>query len=243
MTGCRGYRAHEGGLTCEMVDRAAAAGGLAVVGAFHTQAGDGAPEGVGAICLLGARHDRMWNVFSCSPEVSDGRPDPLDRWSRRVIGTLAADLDAVALFPFGEPPYQPFQRWAARGEGAVASPVAMQVTPARGLWASYRGALGFREPIALAGGDAADPCPACPAPCLTACPVDAFAGGAYDVPRCVAHITSPAGAACREGGCLVRHACPAGRDATPPAEQCRFHMDAFIRARLAAGDESVSQGM
>ncbi len=243
MTGCRGYRAHEGGLTCEMVDRAAAAGGLAVVGAFHTQAGDGAPEGVGAICLLGARHDRMWNVFSCSPEVSDGRPDPLDRWSRRVIGTLAADLDAVALFPFGEPPYQPFQRWAARGEGVVASPVAMQVTPARGLWASYRGALGFREPIALAGGDAADPCPACPAPCLTACPVDAFAGGAYDVPRCVAHITSPAGAACREGGCLVRHACPAGRDATPPAEQCRFHMDAFIRARLAAGDESVSQGM
>ncbi len=243
MTGCRGYRAHEGGLTCEMVDRAAFAGGLAVVGAFHTQAGDGAPEGVGTICLLGARHDRMWNVFSCSPEVSDGRPDPLDRWSRRVIGTLAADLDAVALFPFGEPPYQPFQRWAARGEGAVASPVAMQVTPARGLWASYRGALGFREPIALAGGDAADPCPACPAPCLTACPVDAFAGGAYDVPRCVAHITSPAGAACREGGCLVRHACPAGRDATPPAEQCRFHMDAFIRARLAAGDESVSQGM
>ena len=33
----------------------------------------------------------MWEVFSGSPEASDGRPDPLDRWSRRVIGNLAAD--------------------------------------------------------------------------------------------------------------------------------------------------------
>jgi len=222
-------------MTGDTVARAAAAVGLAVAGAFPPQAGDGAPEGIATICLLGARRDRMWQVFSTSPEAADGRPDPLDRWSRRVIGSLAADLGAVGLYPFGGPPHQPFQRWAARGEGAVASPVAMQVTRSRGLWTSYRGALGFREPIALAGRHDAAPCPACLAPCLTACPVDAFAGGAYDVPCCVAHITSPAGAACREGGCLVRHACPAGRDATPPAEQCAFHMDAFIRARLAAG--------
>ena len=222
-------------MTGEMLDRAAAAAGLGVAGAFHPRAGDRAPEAIGTIYLLGALGNRMWEAFSASPEASDGQPDPLDRWSRRVIGGLAADLGAVALYPFGGPPYQPFQRWAERGEGAVASPVAMQVTPARGLWASYRGALGFREQIALAGREGAGPCPACPAPCLTACPVDAFAGGTYDVPRCVAHITSPAGAACREGGCLVRHACPAGRDVAPPAEQRRFHMEAFIRARLAAG--------
>ncbi len=223
------------GMTGEVGDRAAAAG-LRVVGAFHSRAGDGAPEGIGTICLLGALGGRMWQVFSASKEASDGRPDPLDRWSRRVIGDLAADLGAVALYPFGGPPDQPFQRWAARGEGAVASPVAMQVTPTRGLWASYRGALGFREQIALPRREGAAPCPACPAPCRTACPVDAFAGGVYDVPRCVAHITSPAGAACREGGCLVRHACPAGRDAIPPAATRRFHMDAFIRAQLATGD-------
>ena len=223
-------------MTGEAVERAAAAAGLAVAGAFHPRAGDGAPEGIGTICLLGARRGAMWRVFSASKEASDGRPDPLDRWSRRVIGGLAAGLGAVALYPFGGPPYQPFQRWAARGEGAVASPVAMQVTRGRGLWTSYRGALGFREPIALAEHDLTSPCLGCPAPCLTACPVDAFAGGAYDVARCVAHITSPAGADCREGGCLVRHACPPGRDATPPADQCGFHMEAFVRARLAAGD-------
>jgi hypothetical protein len=225
-----------GGATIEAASRAAAAAGLAVAGAFHTQAGDGAPEGVGAICLLGADGDRMWEIFSRGPEAADGQPDPLDRWSRRVIGRLAEELNAVALFPFGGPPYQPFQRWATRGEGAVSSPVAMQVTPGRGLWTSYRGALGFRQPIALAARADASPCIGCPAPCLTACPVGAFAGGSYDVPRCVAHITSPAGAACRGGGRLVRRACPAGRDATPSAEQCRFHMEAFIRARRAAGD-------
>jgi hypothetical protein len=224
------------GMTGDLAARAAAVG-LAVVGAFRPQAGDGAPEGVTAICLLGAGNGLMWQVFSASPEASDSRPDPLDRWSRRVIGSLATDLGAVALYPFGGPPYLPFQRWAARGEGAVASPVAMQVTPERGLWASYRGALGFRQPIALTRRDDTSPCPACPAPCLTACPVGAFAGGAYDVPRCVAHITSPAGATCRKGGCLVRHVCPAGRDAIPPAEQRRFHMEAFIQARLAAGNQ------
>ena len=92
---------------------AVTAAGLDVAGAFHTQAGDGAPEGVGTICLLGALGDRMWEVFSGSSEAADGRHDPLDRWSRRVIGTLAADLGADALYPFGGPPYQPFQRWAA----------------------------------------------------------------------------------------------------------------------------------
>ena len=217
------------------VGDAAAAEGLAVVGAFHTQAGDGAPEGVGAICLLGADGDWMWEVFSDSPETADRQPDPLDRWSRRVIGGLAAKLNGVALFPFGGPPYQPFQRWASRGEAAVSSPVAMQVTAKRGLWTSYRGALGFRRPIDLVERNDTSPCHGCSAPCLIACPVDAFAGGVYDVPCCVAHVTSPSGEECRARGCLVRHACPAGRDAEPPKGQCRFHIDAFIRARLAAG--------
>ena len=224
-----------GSVSRDTVERAVAIWGLSVVGAFHPRSGDSVPEGVGTLCLLGADRDHMWEAFKAGPEATDGQADPLDRWSRRAIEAVAADLGAVAIFPFGGPPYQPFQRWATRGEDAASSPVAMQVTPGRGLWASYRGALGFTEVFAIEQPVTVNPCPACPAPCLTACPVEAFAGGAYDVPRCVAHITSPAGVACREGGCLVRHACPAGRAATPPAGQRRFHMDAFVRARLAIG--------
>ena len=106
----------QGSMIIGKMNKAAFDEGIAVTGAFITQDGDGAPEGVGAICLLGADGDRMWGIFSLSPEAVDGQPDPLDRWSRRVIEGLAARLNAVALFPFGGPPYQPFQRWAARGE-------------------------------------------------------------------------------------------------------------------------------
>lgn len=215
------------------IEAALARHGLAVTGAFHPAEGDRAPAGVATLLLIGARNDAMWRVFTGSPEFTDHNPEPLDRWSRRVLETVAAAIGARALFPFGGPPYLPFQHWAARGEGAMASPVGMQVSPSRGLWMSYRGALGLPFRVPLGAPPAASPCIACPAPCRSACPVDAFAGGSYDVARCVAHVTSAAGALCREGGCLVRQACPAGKGHAPPAPQSRFHMDAFIRARQA----------
>lgn len=209
--------------------RAASEVGLSVVGAFHPKAEDLAPEGCRTLVLLGPGGPAMWEAFTAAPEFSDGTPHPMDRWSTRVIGGLAMQFEAEALFPFGGPPYQPFQRWAARGEGARTSPVAMQVTAERGLWASYRGALAFDEQLEVPGVAAADPCTDCPAPCLTACPVDAFAAGSYDVPRCTSHVQSPAGAECSQG-CLVRRSCPAGAALDLPAAQRTFHLQAFLRA-------------
>ena len=224
-------------MSMEATVAAARAAGLEVVGAFHPAPGDGAPEGVGTLVLLGPRGGAMWAAFRAAPEAGDGRPDPLDRWSRRVIDAIAARLGTAALYPFGGPPWHPFQAWAARAEGAVASPVAMQASPTRGLWASWRGALGFGGRLVLGPPPGPSPCLGCPAPCLTACPVDAFAGGAYDVPRCVAHVTSPAGSACRTG-CLVRAACPAGAGVSLPSEQRAFHMAAFLRANGGAEVEA-----
>ena len=152
----------------------------------------------------------------------------MDRWSARVIGALADRLDATAFFPFGGPPWAPFQRWAAAAEGAVVSPVAMQASPTRGLWASYRGALGFTRAFEVPR-PGASPCLDCPAPCLTACPVDAFAGGSYDTKACVAHVDGP-GVDCRDG-CLVRRSCPAGAALDLPVAQRRFHMAAFLAAQ------------
>lgn len=203
--------------------------GLHLVGWFHPAPEDGAPAGVGTLLLLGPSDGGMWEAFRASAEFRDGVPDPLDRWSRRLIDGLGARLGAVALYPFGGPPWHPFQRWAARGEGAVVSPVAMQASPVRGLWASYRGALGFAERLPLPTRRWHDPCRGCQAPCLTSCPVDALAGGTYDMPRCVAHVTGPAGVACGSG-CLVRAACPAGAGVGLPREQRAFHMAAFVAA-------------
>jgi epoxyqueuosine reductase len=217
-------------MSFDAVSAAVEATGLGVVGWFHAAEGDGVPEGLATLLLLGPTDAALWQAFCAAPERADGRPDPLDRWSRRVVEGLAAQLGGAALFPFGGPPWHPFQRWAARGEGAVVSPVAMQAAPLRGLWASYRGALGFAERIALPPPSMIDPCRGCPAPCLTACPVDAFAGGAYDVPRCVAHVLGGAGQACR-GGCIVRVSCPAGAAMKLPPGQRAFHMAAFLTAQ------------
>jgi len=202
--------------------------GLAAVGGFHPEPGDGAPAGTGTLFLVGPDGGAMWPVFAASPERTDGAPDPLDRWSRRVLDAVAAELGATALYPFSGPPWQPFVRWAARGEGSRPSPVKMPVSPWRGLWAAYRGALAFPDRLPVPAVPDTDPCLGCPAPCLTACPVDAFAGESYDVAACVGHAAGPEGAACRDG-CLVRMACPVG--AAPALAQRRFHMAAFLAAQ------------
>lgn len=206
--------------------------GLGVVGAFHTTPEDGAGARTRTVVMLGPAGPGLWDVFSGSPEAEDGEPDPLDRWSSRVIEDLADELGAKALFPFGGPPWLPFQRWAQKAEGAAPSPVGMLVSAQRGLWVSYRGALAFDTELALPDTEQTNPCEPCPAPCRTACPVDAFASGSYDVDACAAHLGSTEGASCREG-CLVRRACPAGKALELPRAQRAFHMAAFLRARTA----------
>ena len=190
-------------------------------------------DGVNAIVLVGVAGARGWSAFADSPEARDRLAHPLDRWSRRVVGALAAALGARALYPFDGPPHWPFQRWAMRAEPVHVSPLGLLIHPDYGLWHSYRGALGFAEPIAIpAFAPRPSPCDACPArPCLSACPVGAFAPGGYDVAACAAHLRQEAGRVCMERGCLARRACPIGaEDAHEPA-QARFHMRAFLSAR------------
>lgn len=199
--------------------------GLAVLGAFHPQDGDGAPAGTGTIVLLGPEPGRFWRSFSGSPEYRDGRPDPLDRWSERVIGAMAAAYGAEALFPFGGPPYAPFLAWARRSGVARSSPVGLLVHARLGLFVSYRGALALTQRLAL-DPLPARPCDSCPAPCLDACPAGALGAGGYEVAACRLFLNSPAGAECLRRGCAVRRACPV-RTGVQPVAQTAFHMTAF----------------
>ena len=215
----------------EAITGAAARSGLGVVGWFHPDPQDGVPGDAGTLLLFGPEGPGLWGVFSQSPEAQDGAPNPLDRWSERVLGDLADHFAATALFPSG-PPWLPFQHWAARGEGARASPIVLQVTPTRGLWASYRGALAFADRLDLPARADADPCLDCPAPCLAACPVDAFADGRYDVPACKAHLAS--GPVYCLQGCLARRACPAGAAMNLPTDQRAFHMASFLGSSYAS---------
>ncbi len=211
------------------IDSAAAETALEAFGAFHAEPGDALPEWCGTLVLLAPREPGFWPAFTASREYRDGRPDPLDRWSERVIGGLARAFEAEALFPFGGPPYRPFLRWAERSGRAWPSPVGLLVHDTAGLMVSYRGALALAGRLALPTPPAR-PCESCAEkPCLSACPADALTAKGYDVPACKAYLETSAGSACHDGGCAVRRACPVSARHGRRAEQSAFHMRAFHR--------------
>lgn len=202
---------------------------LAVFGALHPDAGDDAPEGTGTLVLFGPAEPGFWPHLTAQPEWQDAQPDPVDRWSKRVLGGMATRLGGRALFPSDGPPYPPFFRWAIRSGRAWASPVRILVHDSAGLWVSYRGAIALKGRLPL------PPAPACPCdtcagrPCLDACPPRALAGEGYDVPACHAFLDTPAGGNCLSGGCHVRRACPVSQAYGRLPEQSEYHMRQFHR--------------
>lgn len=226
-------------ISYETITAALEAHGLRPRGAFHPEPSDAVPalsngQAVATLVLAGNAGPDLWPLFNKSPEYADGAADPLNRWSTRVLSALAEELGAEALFPFTGPPYRPFIAWAKRAEAVTESPLGMLIHPDYGLWHAYRGALAFAEPLDLPAKDARpSPCLTCQdKPCLSACPIDAFSGTAYDVAACVEHISTAAGLDCLDSACRARRACPIGREYLYDAAQARFHMDAFLRARL-----------
>jgi hypothetical protein len=198
---------------------------LAVLGGFHPESADAAPPGTGTLLLLGPEGPGFWDHVTAAPEFADGRPDPLDRWSRRVIGRMACALGGKAVFPFAGPPWAPFQRWALRSGQCWESPVRLLVHAQAGLWVSFRGALALRARLDLPA-PTTRPCDGCAdQPCRTACPVGALTPEGYAVPACHEYLDT--GADCLAQGCAVRRACPVsvahGRD---PA-QSAYHMRRF----------------
>lgn len=215
---------------------AIAAHGLLLRGGFHPNPADGVPslpggESAATLVIVGNAGPALWEVFSAAAEAQDGAPHPLDRWTRRVLTPLAAAFEATALFAFGGPPHLPIQRWAQRAEPVHASPLGMLIHPVYGLWHAYRGALAFRDRLALPEPyGQASPCETCAArPCLDACPVGAFGAAGYDVAACRSHLASGAGAACFAAACLARAACPIGRQYAYGPAQAAFHTRAFAR--------------
>jgi hypothetical protein len=228
------------GADLETVHSAIERTGLASRGALCLEESEriGALSDVRTIVLAGMEGRSGWGAFAGSAEARDGLDNPLDRWSRRVIDALARELGATPLFPFGGPPFWPFQQWAMRAEPVRPSPIGLLIHPVYGLWHSYRGALGFDEALAIPEPEAAQsPCETCAGRwCLSACPVGAFSPAGYDVATCAGHLENAAGAGCMGLGCRARRACPVGAEHAYGAEQANFTMRAFLRARVTPRD-------
>lgn len=171
---------------------------------------------------------RWWHSLQASAEWRDGLPDPIDRWSKRVIGTIAASHGGAALFPSDGPPYPPFLHWARLSGQLWSSPVGMLVHGDAGLWVSFRGALAL--PFALPLPARANPCDSCiDQPCRTQCPVNALGQPGYDTAACHRFLDSPAGQDCMSQGCAARRACPHSKSHARSPQQSAYHMRQFHR--------------
>ena len=215
-------------LTFAALAREAEGRHLRVLGGFHPAPEDGAPESCKTLLLIGPAEPGFWTVFRASQEYRDGAPDPLDRWSKRVLGGWATALGGTALFPSDGPPYAPFIAWAKATGRVWNSPAGILVHDEAGLMVSFRGALALPQELEL---PEAPPCP-CDScfekPCLSACPVGALAEAQnYDVPRCKSFLDTSPGRDCMSRGCAVRRACPVSRRWGRPEAQSEFHMRSF----------------
>lgn len=180
----------------------------------------------GSVLLLGPAEPGFWPAFNAAPEYADGLPDPLDRFSKRRIGALAARWGGTPVYPSDGPPYPPFIGWALASGRVWVSPVRLLVHDVQGLWLSFRGAVRLPARLRLPPGET--PCQTCAGqPCRAACPASALTVDGYDVHACHTFLDTPPGAVCVNRGCAVRRACPVGARYGRTEDQSRFHMKAF----------------
>lgn len=222
--------------------------GLRLRGGWIPQAGDAlAPVAAGPVAvvwMVGQVGSECWPAFSASRFFADGLPDPLDRWSQDIGDALARKCGGRAIYPSDGPPYAPFQQWARRAESLGTSPLMLQLHPQYGLWHAYRfalavpalGAQDFEHIKRQQAVIATDLCLSCAGqPCLSACPVQAFVPGHYDVDRCAGHLQGDAGQDCMASGCLARRACPVGPRFQYAPAHAAFHMRAFSERHPTQG--------
>jgi ferredoxin len=214
------------------VAAALSATGMVARGGFVAGAGDGVPaqpDGTPTrtVVIVGNVGGAMWPIFRAAEQPVN---DPLDTWTRAVLGPIAAALGATFVHPSDEP-FQPFLRWARRAEGIHPSPIAILIHPEYGLWHAYRGAFLFPDLIDDLPEPRSDtsPCVVCAdQPCLSACPVGAFTLDGYDAEACRGHVRSGRKPVCMDDGCAARCACPVGTEHRYGPDQMRFHMRAFV---------------
>jgi len=213
------------------------ANGLILRGGVTFAADEEAPSGLSgasakSLLLIGQAGAEPWPHFLRWRERQPQTiANPLDNWSRQVIGDVAHAFGARAVSP-SDKPYLPFQQWAMRAEGLKPSPLGILMHPRYGLWHAYRGALLFDDEIALPEqGEAIHLCDACvDKPCLKSCPVAAYSREGFAYQACLAHVRGANGELCRSGGCLDRNACPYGTEYRYPAEVHAFHMASLASA-------------
>jgi epoxyqueuosine reductase len=198
-----------------------------------------------AIIVVGNGGPALWHAFLAdlerAPDHLTRERHPLEAFVAREIGRADSVLDGIA------------RRWAfAASEAGVVdlrvlgylaglganSRLRLLMNALHGPWVGLRAAcfLALDLPADAAGGP--DLCEGCPAPCVSACPGDAFPEGHWNVDRCSDYHLASDRCSTR---CHARLACPRGEASRYPIEQLHYHSNshtgrAWLRAHLGIAE-------
>lgn len=190
------------------------------------------PGARGAL-VVGGGGRPFFDGFTAAAEARDGQPDPLDRYTARVVaaavaGALAGgNVRAAIAHPFDAHPVIPFQRLGRAAGLGGPGPLALQIHPVFGPWWAYRALIALDCPLPPAGAPG-DACAGCPAPCVSACPGRAVSQAGFGLVACHAHRMEAAEC---QLSCAARLACIRGPQHRYADEQLAFHMRASMPRR------------
>jgi len=205
--------------------------------------------GARSIVVVASGGPALWQAFMAAcradPNPLLATAHPLDAFVRRAI--QAADGDHPWFYAAHDATLPlDFRTLAVLAGLGAPSRLGLVLDRRYGPWLGLRAAAFV--PFELSPSPPApDLCQDCDAPCVTACPGDAFVDGRWSVGRCAAW--HQASSDC-EASCAAREACPVGAEHTyPPLERLYHYNRAQGRAALrtvlglsAASDPHAGSG-
>jgi epoxyqueuosine reductase len=205
--------------------------------------------GAQSIVVVASGGASLWEAFvaACRADAAVllESAHPLDAFVRRVIEGVAPDHPWFyaahdAVLPLD------FRSLAVLAGLGAPSRLGLVLDARFGPWLGLRAAAFV--PFALpASAPAPDLCRDCDAPCISACPGEAFVDRQWSVGRCAAWHQSSSDC---ERSCAAREACPVGAEHTYPPLERLYHYNrsvgrAALRAELgipAADDSHAGSG-
>tara|TARA_B100000963_G_scaffold327845_1_gene315912 strand:+ start:185 stop:517 length:333 start_codon:yes stop_codon:yes gene_type:complete len=95
--------------------------------------------------LIGPDEPFFWVIFKKSKEFTSGVKNPLNKWSKRIIDSIAKKFSGTAFYPFQNNPIIPLYDLALNTGKFWESPVKLLVHERRGLMVSFRSAIAFEN--------------------------------------------------------------------------------------------------
>ena len=97
------------------------------------------------IAMLIGPDEPFFGIYLKIKRIHLWSKNPLNKWSKRIIDSIAKKFSGTAFYPFQNNPIIPFYDWALNTGKFWQSPVKLLVHERRGLMVSFRGAIAFEN--------------------------------------------------------------------------------------------------